>query len=114
MSYNLIASGLPVLDDGTGPGVKSANQEWFTVDCIDTKIPLNLSRQILINFAIDTVSVVEYTLDSGANWVAFNNKQQLDSNTGYEFGLRIRNGDLFNIRATEALTVIFSRVDLII
>lgn len=112
--YNLIASGLPTLDDGTGPGSKSANQEWFTSDVSDDLVPLNLSRQILIHLAINTASVVEYTLDSGTNWVAFNNKQQLDSNTGYEFSMRIRNGDLFNIRATGALTVIFARVDLII
>lgn len=112
--YNLIASGLPTLDDGTGPGSKSANQEWFTIDCSDTKVPVNLSRQILIHFAISTDSVIEYTLDSGSNWVAFNNKSPLSNNTGYELGLRIRNGDLFNIRATEALTVIFARVDVVI
>ena len=112
MPYNL-SVGLPILDDGSGVGVKSTNQEWFTSDIYDTIQPLN-RRRIRIHFAVNTVSVVEYTLDSGSTWIAFNNKQSVNSNTGYEFELCIENDDLFNIRATQALTVLMARVDIVI
>lgn len=70
MSYNLIASGLPVLDDGTGPGSKTANQEWFTSDASDTNFNglnfrliakpngnFNKNNFISNNFVVDSVAV---------------------------------------------------------
>jgi len=110
MSFNSIQSGLPVLDDGTGPGVKSASEAWFTLNITDPQIPLGLTRKQFIHFAINTTSVVQYTLD-GTNWVNFNNGNPIDANNGWSFEFFARNGDTVNIRATEAVTVIFARVD---
>lgn len=110
MSSNLIQSGLPILDDGTGAGVKTANQKWFTLDITDPTIPTNMTRKQIIHFAIDTSSVVQYTLDD-TNWVNFNNGNPIDNNNGFVFTYFARSGDTINIRATEALTVIFARVD---
>jgi hypothetical protein len=110
MSFNLIKSGLPILDDGTGAGVKLANAKWFTTNIIDTTIPSGMTRKQIIHFAINTNSVVQYTLDD-TNWVNFNNGNAIDSNNGFVFTYFARNGDTINIRATQALTVIFARVD---
>ena len=112
MPYSL-SQGLPILDDGTGVGAKSANQEWFSADIYDT-IPANNRRRIRIHIAVNTVSMVEYTMDSGVSWIALNNKQPLNSNTGYEFEMCLDGDDLFNIRATQALTVLIARVDIVI
>lgn len=112
MPYNLIDS-IAILDDGTGIGSKSANQEWFSTDIYDT-ITSTTRRRIRVHLAVNTDSVIEYTLDSGTNWVAFNNKHPVHNNCGYEFELSLQNGDLFNIRATQALTVIIARVEVII
>lgn len=110
MSYNTIQSGLPVLDDGTGPGLKIANEPWFNTNITDPMIPMGLMREQTIHFAINTASVVQYTLD-GTNWVNFNNGNPIDANNGFIFSYFARNGDTVNIRATETLTVIFARVD---
>lgn len=111
MSSNTIFSGVPILDDGTGTGVKSGNEEWFTTDVDDTRVLAGLTREQFIHFAIDTDSVVQYTLDSGSNWINFNSGEIISANDGFIFSYFVRNGDLVNIRATQALTVIFARVD---
>lgn len=110
MSSNLIQSGLPILDNGTGAGVKSALQKWFSVDIADPTIPTGLSRKQRIHFAVNTTSIIQYTLD-GTNWVNFNNGNPIDANNGFMFSYFARKGDTINIRAREALTVIFARID---
>jgi len=111
MSANSIRSGLPILDDGTGSGVKSANEEWFTTDIIDINIPTGLTREQTIHFALNTTSIVQYTLDSGVNWVNFNNGAPIDANNGFIFEYFARGADAVNIRCPIALTVIFARID---
>lgn len=111
MSSNTIFSGVPTLDDGTGTGVKSANEEWFTADVNDPQVPTGLTREQFIHFAIDTDSVVQYTLDSGANWVNFNSGAAIEAGDAFIFSYFVRAGDLVNIRATQAVTVIIARID---
>jgi len=111
MSSNTIFSGVPILDDGTGAGVKTAQEEWFTTDVSDALVPTGLTREQFIHFAIDTDSAVQYTLDSGANWINFNSGAVISANDGFIFSYFVRAGDLINIRATQAVTVIFARVD---
>lgn len=103
-------SGLPIVDDGTGAGAKLANAKWFTADILNTFLPVNMSRKIIINFAIDTLSVVQYTLDN-TNWVAFNGGNPISSDVAFQFDFMMRKGDTLNIRAIGAVTVIFARVD---
>jgi len=103
-------SGLPTIDDGTGAGAKSANAKWFTADITNAFLPVNMSRKVIFNFAIDTSSRVEYTLDN-SQWVAFNNGNPVGANNAFQFDFMMRKGDIVNIRATQAVTVIFARVD---
>lgn len=103
-------SGIPTIDDGTGPGAKTANQKWFTLDITNPFLPVDMSRSVIINFAIDTLSRVEYTLDN-TNWVSFNGGNPIGADAAFQFDFMMRKGDILNIRATIAVTVIFARVD---
>ena len=103
-------SGLPTIDDGTGAGVKTANQKWFTADMTNDFLTVNMSRKVIFNLAINTSSRVEYTLDN-SNWVAFNNGNPIGANNAFQFDFMMRKGDTLNIRAALAVIVIFARVD---
>jgi len=103
-------SGLPTVDDGTGAGVKLANAKWFTTDITNPFLPVNMSRKIIFNFSIDTSAKVEYTLDN-INWVAFNGGNPVGANNAFQFDFMMRKGDILNMRAALAVTVIFARVD---
>ncbi len=50
-------------------------------------------------------------IDGGINFVAFNSGNQINANEGFQFGFMSRTGDIINIRAKNAVTVIFVRVD---
>ncbi len=103
-------SGLPTVDDGTGAGAKLANAKWFTADITNPFLPVNMSRKMIINLAIDTLSRVEFTLDN-TNWVAFNTGNPVSADVAFQFDLMMRKGDTLNIRAAVAVTVIYARVD---
>lgn len=83
---------------------KTASQEWFGSDII-IKIPgSNLLTTIVADFAYDTTSVVEYTLNSGGDWIAFNQGNAVAG--GQSRFIRVRNGDELNFRALTAGTVV--------
>lgn len=95
-------------------GAFGGNAEWFTTD-ISPATPQSQNAPIfMLTFAINTLSPVEVTLDSGANFVALRDEQgntDFQPNTTYTRPIPVRNGDLFNVRATNALTVTYARVD---
>lgn len=68
-------------------------------------------QKISLNFAIDTDSVVEITLDNGANWSALNAGNAFTAGA-YLIGVQLAFGDQFNIRATAGLTLTYFRVHL--
>ena len=111
MSHSL-HSGIPTLDDGTGTGAKGQNIKWFTLDITDPFLPAGMSRKVIIHFAIDALSRVEYTLNN-SDWVSFNGGNPIAPDTGFQFDFMARTGDIINIRATKAVTVLFARVDTI-
>lgn len=83
---------------------KNANEEWFAED-----VTINLSNAaiiapIVIDFSYTVSSVIEYTLNSGANWIAFNNGSAIDG--GQSLYIRVTNGNLVNFRAAQAGSVI--------
>lgn len=52
---------------------KSADEEWFAADIAILLSNSDILATIVVDFAFDVSSIVEYTLDSGVNWIAFNN-----------------------------------------
>ena len=57
----------------TVPVAKGIDVEWFAEDITVKLSNVNILATIVVDFAFDVTSVIEYTLDSGTNWVAFNN-----------------------------------------
>ena len=77
---------------------KAGNAEWFAED-----ITINLSNSVVIapivvDFSYDVSSVIEYTLNSGTTWSAFNNGLAIDG--GQSLFIRVTDGDQVNFRAT--------------
>lgn len=60
-------------DQITTPVAKGIDVEWFTEDIKILLSNVNILGTIVVDFAFDVSTIVEYTLDSGTNWVAFNN-----------------------------------------
>jgi hypothetical protein len=78
-------------------GAKAANAPWFDPDITNLKDSWNL----IIHIAIGTASVVQYTLDGGANWINLNRGDELGAgNDGYTFTIPVLKGDQFNLRHT--------------
>jgi len=79
---------------------KLADVEWFATD-----ITINLSNSsviapIVVDFSYDVSSVIEYTLDSGTTWNAFNNGSAIDG--GQSLPIRVTDGNQVNFRAKTA------------
>jgi len=79
---------------------KAGNEEWFAAD-IDIVISDSLrTAPIIIDFSYSVATVVEYTLDSGVTFVAFNDGVEVTG--GQSRFIRVSNGDQLNFRATQA------------
>ena len=77
-------------------GAKAANAPWFDSDITN----LNDSWNLVIHIAIETASVVQYTLDGGTKWINLNKGENLVAGSGYTFNIPIMKDDAFNLRHT--------------
>lgn len=79
------------------PGAFNADDEWFAEDI--TVLLSNPDRlaTLVVDFAYDIASIVEYTLDSGTNWIAFNNGNEVVG--GQSRFIDVTDGVLVNFRA---------------
>ena len=75
-------------------GAKAANAPWFDSDITN----LNDSWNLVIHIAIETASVVQYTLDGGTKWINLNKGENLVAGSGYTFNIPIMKDDAFNLR----------------
>lgn len=55
------------------PIAKGIDVEWFAEDITVLLSNINRLATIVVDFAFSVSSIIEYTLDSGSNWIAFNN-----------------------------------------
>lgn len=60
-------------DQITVPIAKGADVEWFAEDITVKLSNVNILATLVVDFAFSVPSVVEYTLDDGVNFIAFNN-----------------------------------------
>ncbi len=80
------------------PVAKGVDVEWFGEDITVLLSNVNIIGTIVVDFAFDVSSVVEYTLDSGANFIAFNNGDRViggqsrfvDVTTGVQVNFRAK------------------------
>ncbi len=77
-------------------GSKGQNVEWMTDYNVD-----DLGK-FRCNIAVDTDSVVEYTIDSGSNWLQLNAGDALLAKCSYGFDIYVRAGDQLNFRSPTA------------
>ncbi len=76
---------------------KNADEVWL-VSAIDIVISNNLRvAPIIIDFSYSVPSIIEYTLDNGVTFIAFNDGTELTG--GQSRFIRVRNGDQLNFRA---------------
>lgn len=62
-----------IADSITIPVAKGSNVEWFSTDIAVLLSNANVLATLVVDFAFDVSTVVEYTLDGGLNFIAFNN-----------------------------------------
>ena len=60
-------------DQITTPIAKGTDVEWFAEDIVPLLSNANILGTLVVDFAFSISTIVEYTLDGGANWIAFNN-----------------------------------------
>jgi len=80
--------------------LKNVDEEWLVSD-IDIVVSESLRiAPIIIDFSYSVASVIEYTLDGGTTFIAFNEGVALTG--GQSRFIRVRNGDQLNFRAKQA------------
>ena len=77
---------------------KSGDEEWFDEDITILLSNINVLGTIVVDFAFSVSSVMEYTLDSGVNFIAFNNGEVV-AGVQSRF-IDVTKNSLVNFRAT--------------
>jgi len=79
------------------PIPKIADAEWFGEDIAILLSNINRLATIVVDFAFDVSTIVEYTLDGGANFIAFNNGEPVVG--GQSRFIDVTTGVLVNFRS---------------
>jgi len=66
-----------IADSIITPVAKVVDAEWFAEDIIVKLSNTNVLGTIVVDFAFSVSAVIEYTLNSGTNWIAFNNGDEV-------------------------------------
>jgi hypothetical protein len=91
-------------DQITIPIVKGIDVEWFAEDITVLLSATDRLATLVVDFAFSVSTVVEYTLDSGANWIAFNNGEPVVG--GQSRFIDVTTGVLVNFREKTGGTLI--------
>lgn len=91
-------------DQITVPIAKGNDVEWFAEDITVLLSNVNRLATLVVDFAFDVSTVVEYTLDSGVNFIAFNNGDPVVG--GQSRFIDVTTGVLVNFRAKTGGTLI--------
>ena len=98
VTYRLRNNVFPIIDTAT-PGARIADAVWLAVDATLNTSNANRGATVIVDFAYDISSIVEFTLD-GSTWIAFNNGVAVGG--GQSRFIRVENGDTINFRAKTA------------
>lgn len=82
------------------PIAKGSDVEWFAADIVPLLSSVNVLATLVVDFAFSVSTIVEYTLDGGANFIAFNNgdavvggqSRFIDITTGVTVNFRAKTG----------------------
>ena len=92
-----------IADQITTPTAKNANVKWFNEDIKILTSNVNKGSTIVCDFSYDTAGIVEYTIDGGTTWIAFNNGVEVVG--GQSRYVRVTSGVEFNLRSKVAGTL---------
>ena len=95
-------------------GARAANAVWFAT-AVQPGAPMSITAPVFVlTFAIDTASPVEISLDNGVTFVILRDETGATSfaaNTNYSRTIPVRDLDQFQVRATNAVTIVYARLD---
>jgi len=89
-----------IADQITTPIARAGNEEWFAEDITILTSAANRGTTIVIDFSYSVSSLIEYTLDGGTTFIAFNNGDPVVG--GQSRYIRVTSGVLLNFRAAQA------------
>ena len=91
---------------------KAVNIEWFAADVTQADTAVGKARQFRIYYTTSLAVAIQYTIDSGANWITL--ETSAINTYRAPIYIPIIDGDLFNMRhVTAADTVIVCRADIV-
>lgn len=82
------------------PVAKGIDEEWFAEDITILLSSVNVLATIVVDFAYSISTIVEYTLDGGANFIEFNQGDPVVG--GQSRFIDVTTGNLVNFRAKGA------------
>jgi len=86
------------------PIAKNVDEEWFAEDITILLSNTKVLGTIVVDFAYSISTIIEYTLDGGANFIAFNQGDPVEG--GQSRFIDVTTGNLVNFRAKGAGTLI--------
>lgn len=92
-----------VADLITTPIAKNVDEEWFAEDIVTLTSDMMRGATIVVDFSYSIPTIIEYTLDGGSTFVAFN--EGLAIMGGQSRYLRVTTGSQVNFRAKLAGTL---------
>jgi len=93
-----------IADQIITPIAKGSDVEWFAEDITVLLSNVNRLATLVVDFAFSVSTVVEYTLDGGTNFIAFNNGDPVVG--GQSRFIDVTTGVLVNFRAKTGGTLI--------
>lgn len=91
-----------IIDTAT-PGARIAQAIWLTESAEILTSNANRGATVVVDFSYTASTIVEYTLNDGVTWIAFNDNLALAG--GQSRYVRVQTGDKVNFRGTDAGTL---------
>lgn len=104
---------MPEVAKDSASGARAGNAVWFAT-AVSPNPRVEYAPIFMLTFSIDTNSVVEISVDNGVSFTALRDEvggTTFNANQLYTRPIPVRSGDLFNVRATAAVTITFARLD---
>jgi len=93
-----------VIDTAT-PGARAIDAIWLAADAVINTSNANRGTTVVVDFAYDAASVVEYTVDGGTTWIEFNEGVAVQG--GQSLYIRVLTGASVNFRAKTAANLTY-------